>query len=131
MAGITANTTTISFDGNIPADLLSISGPSVNASTIDTTSMGSTERSFLGGNIDGGDITFDIAFDPTGGTHKALTADLLTSTNATVFDITWSDSASTTGTGILTGFSVTGSMDDKLTASATIKCSGAVTFAAS
>ena len=131
MAGITANTTTIEFDGNTPDDLLSISGPSVNASTIDTTSMGSSERSFLGGNIDGGEITFDIAFDPDSTTHKLLTGDLLTSTASTAFLITWSDGAETSGTGILTGFSATGSMDDKLTASATIKISGAVTFAAS
>ena len=130
MAGITANTTTIEFDGNTPDDLLSISGPGVNASTIDTTSMGSTSRSFLGGNIDGGDITFDIAFANVE-THRALTGLLLTSTAATAFVITWSDDATTTGTGILTGFSPSGSMDDKLTASVTIKVSGAVSFATS
>jgi len=126
---ITANGTTISFDGSVPQDLLSISGPTFSVNTIDVTSMSSTRREFTSGQYDSGEITFEIAYDPGSVTHKALVTDIDASTAATVWFITFSDNSTCTGTGFITAFSSSGTLDDKLTASVSVKCTDTIAYA--
>jgi len=125
---ITANGTTISFDGSVPQDLLSISGPTFTVSTIDVTSMDSTRREFTNGQYDSGEISFEIAYNPGAGTHQALVTDIDSSTAASVWFITFSDNSTCTGTGFITAFSSSGSLDDKLTASVTVKCTDTILY---
>jgi predicted secreted protein len=130
MAGITANKTKFIWDGYAIADLLSISGPSVSVATIDTTAISITQanptKTYTKGLIDNGDISVDIAWTPSDSDYDALASSVDGSVAA--WSITWSDASSTSGNGILTGFTPTGSLDDKVTASLSIKVTGAVTW---
>tara|TARA_Y100000310_G_scaffold278682_1_gene297317 strand:- start:2033 stop:2431 length:399 start_codon:yes stop_codon:yes gene_type:complete len=132
MAAITANGTTLSVGGSV-SDVLRISGPSVSAATIDTTSLGSVHRSFVGGIIDSGEMTFDISYDPNDNTVIENLFDNSASTipAATNCEITFSDSSTWNFNAVLTGFDVGVEMDDKVTASISMKATGAITIAAS
>ena len=126
MAAVAAQGTTFTYDSQLIGDLLSISAPSVTVSTIDASNLNSSWKIFIAGLKDGGDVTFSIAYDPSGADHVALLADV--GGGGKDFTITWSDSKTTTGNGIITSVSATAPMDDKLTMDCTIKVSGAVTF---
>jgi hypothetical protein len=134
MAAITANGTTLSVGGSV-SDVLRISGPNVSAATIDTTSLGSVHRSYVGGIIDSGEMTFDISYDPTdNATIENLFDDTAASAGipaATNCEITFSDDATWNFNAVLTGFDVGVEMDDKVTASITMKATGYITIAAS
>ena len=126
MAAIAAQGTTFTYDSQVIGDLLSVSAPSVTVTTIDASDLDSDWISFLAGLIVGGDVTFSIAYNPSGADHVALLADV--GGGGKDFTITWSDAKTTTGNGIITSVSATAQMDDKLTMDVTIKCSGAITF---
>jgi hypothetical protein len=91
-------------------------------------------REFIKDLKDGGDVTFDINYNPTDPTHNAATGLLSDFANNTTVD-TWAlqfpDVAATTWTfpGILTGFQAGAPHDGKLTASVTIKVAGKPTLA--
>ena len=126
MAAIAAQGTTFTYDSQVIGDLLSVSAPSVTVTTIDASDLDSDWKIFLAGLKDGGDVTFSIAYNPSGADHVALLADV--GGGGKDFTITWSDAKTTTGNGIITSVSATAQMDDKLTMDVTIKCSGAITF---
>jgi len=132
MAAITANGTTLSVGGAV-ADVLRISGPNVSAATIDTTSLGSVHRSFVGGIIDSGEMSFDISYDPNSNTVIENLFDNSASAipAATACVITFSDSSTWTFSAVLSGFDLGVEMDDKVTASISMKATGAITIAAS
>ena len=124
----TANGTTLAFDGGTAVvNLISVTAYNVSVATIDSTNMDSTWRESIGGLKDGGDCAFEIAYDPAGATHQALTTDIDGGAHAIV--ITYSNSDTTSFNAIVTGFSVSAAIDDKITASVTMKITGAVTFA--
>lgn len=125
MAALTANTTEISIGGTDIENLLSVSSPSISTTMIDTTDLSSTARTFVSGMVDGGDCSFELAYDPSLDKHEALEADLGT---LVAVVITWSDDTTCTFVGILTNLSPAANLDDKLTCSATVKVSGAVSF---
>ena len=126
MAAITAAGTTLTYDSQLLGDVTSISAPSVSISTIEATDLDSTWKTFIAGLRDGGDVTFELNYNPSGADHQALLADI--GGGGKDFTITWSDLKTTTGNGIITSFTTTAGMDDKLTASVTLKVTGAVTF---
>jgi len=139
MAGMTSNTTDFTWDGTITTEILSISGPSVSIPTIDVSTMdqgtaGTTPsagaKQFLKGIADYGEITFEIAFDiDDNATHLALTADMLVPQTIKTWKIEWPDGTDyTEGSGFITAFSPTGSLDDKMTASVTIRTTTAITW---
>lgn len=132
MGAITANGTTLSV-GELVADLLRISGPNVSAATIDTTSLGSIHRTFVGGIVDSGEMTFDICYNPmaNGTLENLFDADASSIPAATACEITFSDSATWNFNAVLTGFDLGVEMDDKVTASISMKATGAITIAAS
>ena len=135
MAAITANTTTFSYDGTAIADIVSISAPSISIATIDTTSIADIYRTFLGGTIDSGEMSLEVQYDPTSTRGAELEASWeATATVAPVAKecvITFSDSSTYTFNAILTGMQVTAAMDSVVTASVTLKVSGAITVAGS
>ena len=135
MASITANTTTFSYDGTAIADIVSISAPSISIATIDTTSIADIYRTFLGGTIDSGEMSLEVQYDPNSTSGAELEASLeATATVAPVAKecvITFSDSSTYTFNAILTGMQVTAAMDSVVTASVTLKVSGAITVAGS
>jgi len=130
---ITSNGTTFSYDGGDVSDVLSISAPSVSVATIDTTNLGAVHRTFIAGTIDSGEVSLEIMYDPNSDTDIEDAWDN-TATAAPVSKtcvVTFSDSATYTFSAIITAFSTSVAIDDKVTASLTLKITGAVTVAAS
>ena len=112
------------------AQVRSISGWGLSMDTIDVTSHDSTGawREFVAGLIDGGEITLDLVFDPDNTGHTNLRTDL-TSRTSNTYDIRFVDPTPQiwSFTGFVTAFSPDASVDGDLTASVTIKATGAIT----
>jgi predicted secreted protein len=113
------------------AQVRDISGPGISRDAPESTARDSTNkwREFIKGFKDGGEVTFDIVFDPDLGTHDDATgilADLNDDDTIASWQLTWPDDTPTTWTfnGIVTGFEPTAPYKDTLTASVTIKVSG-------
>lgn len=104
-------------------------GPTGSANVIDITHLGSTAKEKLMGLPDEGQVTFDVNFLSTDAGQIALQADRRSRTKRKVA-IGLTDTASSIfqGDGFVTGFSITGAVDDKLTASVTIEIDGPLTF---
>jgi hypothetical protein len=113
------------------AEVVNISGPGLKLDTIDVTNMGSPNatREFIAGLLDGGEVTLEINFLPADATQKSLITDL-TSRTKTTYSIVWSDTAPTTWTftALVTGYEPGGKVDDKLSATVTLKISGLPTI---
>ena len=60
------------------ANVGDISGPEISAETIDVTTHDSTDsfNEFLAGIADGGEVSFDLQFDPTSAAHETLYNDV-------------------------------------------------------
>ncbi len=117
------------------AEVTSISGPALVTDAVDTTSHDSpsNHREFIGGLKDAGEVTFDINYIPTNPTHDAtggLLADYVARTLRN-FQLVFSDSGNTTWsfTAIVTGFESNEPVDAQLTASVTLRITGAPTLA--
>lgn len=111
------------------ANIESISGPSLEREEIDVTAHDSPQqwREYIGGLKDGGEITFDINYDPT--VHDVLVADLDV-TEPINYEVAFPTSPETVWTvgALLTGFEPDAPHDDKLAASLTLKVSGPPTL---
>jgi len=126
MGAVTANGTTITVDSQLIGDVVSIAAASISVATIDSTDLDSTWRTFIGGIKDGGECSFEIAYDPSDTAHQALETDIDGASKAV--SIAWSDSTTMTFSAIITSFSPSAALDDKLTCSVGMKITGAVTF---
>ena len=130
MAAISGNGTTFTWDSDVIGQVQSLSGPSVSVATIDTTDIAGTAKTFIAGMVDGGEVSLEVSYDPDSTDaeyHTAMTADLESGT-AKTWTITWSDGSTVSASGIITSFSASASIDDKVTASFAIKVSGALTW---
>jgi len=98
--------------------------------TIDTTAISISDanpaKTYTKGLIDNGDLSVDIAWQPDVPEYTALANKVIGEVKE--WAILWSDGSETDGSGILTGFTPTGSLDDKVTASLSIKITGPVTW---
>ena len=120
------------------AEVMTITGPSFSRDTIDTTSHDTSNgfRTFMGGLVDAGEVSFDIQFDAAATTHidtSGLLSKLVGSslpTSTTNFRIVYPNSKRWNFAGIVSGFEVTADMGDKMQASVTIKISGKPTLTA-
>tara|TARA_R100000655_G_scaffold71369_2_gene109743 strand:+ start:784 stop:1164 length:381 start_codon:yes stop_codon:yes gene_type:complete len=126
MGAVTSNGTTLTIDSQLIGDVLSINAVSVSVTTIDSSDLDSSWRTFIGGLKDGGECSFEVAYDPSGTDHQALEADIDGAAKAV--SIAWSDSTTCTFSGIITSFAPTATLDDKLTLSVGMKITGAITF---
>lgn len=129
-------------DGNSPENFVSIlgiksiTGPNISRDTIDTTDMsGDGWRTFVGGLVDGGEVSFDANFLPADDTQNQEAGGFLAS-----FDLTSCDSVEAWRillpecaghsegyfefNGIVSGDSITIPMADLMAFSGTIKVSG-------
>ena len=117
------------------AEITSISPPSLSKDTIETTSHDSVDRykEFISGLRDAGEVSLDINYDPADATHGLLTGLLgeYEKDAPSNYKIIFPDASTTTWSfaGILTSFETSAPIDDKLTASVTIKISGKPTLA--
>jgi Lambda phage tail tube protein, TTP len=111
------------------AQISSLSGPNLQASTIDVTTHDSVNatREFVSGLIDAGEFTVGLIYDPNVVTHTALWTDLVARTSAsfalhfpTLLNMSWGFE------GYITGFGpIEAQPDGAITATITIKLSGA------
>lgn len=113
------------------AEVTNISGPSLSTDTIEVTHMESpnSAREYIAGLKDGGEVSFDLNFIADDTTQAAFITDWSNRTKRN-FKIVWTDDSATTWsfTGIVTAFEPSASVDDKVSASATIKLTGIPTF---
>lgn len=117
------------------AEVTNIGGPSLSLDAIEITSHSSTGgwREFIGGLLAGGEVSFEINYDPVGATHDASTGLIYDMTNRTVgnFQLVFPDTGNTTWSfaALVTAFEPSEPVDDKLAASVTLKVSGQPTLA--
>lgn len=111
------------------AEVNSISGPDISRDTIDVTTLDSTGgyREFIGGFRDGGEISLDMNF--TLATYGLLKVDFEASASKN-YQIVFSDTGATmfAFTGWVTNMGMAVPLDDKVTASVTIKVDGQITI---
>jgi hypothetical protein len=111
------------------AQISSLSGPNLQAETIDVTTHDSVNavREFVSGLIDAGEFTVGLVFDPNVVTHTAMWNDLVARTSAsfalhfpTLLGVSWGFE------GYVTGFGpIEAQPDGAITTTTTIKLSGA------
>lgn len=117
------------------AEVTSIGGPGLALDPIDVTNMDSTNgwREFIGGLLDGGEVSITINYLPANATHNAANGLINDMENRTVrnFQLIFSDSGNTTFsfTALVTGFEPGAPVDGQLTADVTLKLTGQPTLA--
>lgn len=111
------------------AQLRDVNGPSMKKDRVDVTTKDSSSRwrDFLSTLRDGGEISFEIEYDPTATTHAALVDDFESDTT-TQYQIAFGDGSSTSASfvGTVVAFEPQGPMEGALTANVTIAITGAV-----
>lgn len=119
------------------AQVRDISGPAVIADQIEVSNRDSRARKYVAGMYDGGEITFDMVFDPDHASHDPTLADSMyayaASGEIANFRLTFPGVATATTTAtfaaFVSNFEITSPLEDGLTASLTAKVSGAVAWA--
>ncbi|MDD4431689.1 MAG: phage tail tube protein, partial [Bacteroidales bacterium] len=116
--------TTLTVGSTAVGGLTSISGVEISADTIDVTTLDSTDgyREFIGGFIDGGEVSADGYLSDVG-TEEATLAELVGADEQSC-DITFSNGAKWAFDGVVTGFSTSADLEDAIGFSITIKVSG-------
>ena len=99
-------------------EILDVSGPSYARDPIEMTHQGSVKaKEFTPADLyDGGEVTFDVHYNP----DSAIPVDEVTEE----ITVTWPAGATVVFDGFMTGFEPTGPLNDKMTASATVKVTG-------
>ena len=112
------------------AEVMDISGPSSTLNTAEVTSQTSANgySEHIGTILNGGEVSFDINYGPTDGTHDESTG-LISVMNARTlnnFQLIFPDSGTTTWSfaALVTGFEPSAPVDGALTASVSMLISG-------
>lgn len=110
--------------------------PNLEQTPIDVTNRdGSGWMEFIGGLKNGGEVTFDIVYDPDLTTHSATASGglvtLLTAGTLNNFRVTWPDPTPVTFTfaALVTKFAPKAPIADRLSADVTLKVSSSLTVA--
>lgn len=117
------------------SEVTNIGGPGLALDPIEVTNMDSTAgwREFIGGLLDGGEVSISINYKPDNATHNAANGLINDMENRTKrnFQLIFSDSGNTTFsfTALVTGFESTAPVDGHLTADVTFKITGQPTLA--
>lgn len=114
--------TTITFSTGYFAEIISVDGPDLSRESIDTTHMGTTSglMTFIPSDlIDNGTLSVEMAYVP--GTAPPI------SSAAETVTVTYPGGTTAAFSGFMTSFSPSIPIDDRMTASAEIKVSGAIT----
>lgn len=110
-----------------------ISGPSLSLGTVEVTNHSSTAREFVADILGGGEVSFEIVYDPNLATHKNASGGLLYAL-AQKQRKNWkltlpsSPSADIAFTGWVTKFESAAPVEGKLAAKVTITCDGLPTM---
>lgn len=113
---------------------------SYTRSQIETSEIGDTTKTFLGGQLDPGEVQFGVKFDHEETTHGDNSGLVASMTNRgrenwyiKIPESTADGAAPTYATfaAVMTSLQVSGAQDDVLRGTATLKISGAITFSAS
>lgn len=116
------------------AEVTDLSGPGFELKAIDATNHSSTGgwEEFIGGLLSGGEVSFEVNFIPTHATHGYSTGLLKDMVNRTKrnFQLVFPDTGTTTWgfAALVTNFEPKEPVDDKLSASITLKLSGQPTL---
>lgn len=116
------------------AEVRNVSGPNTSVDTTDVTphSTGAPWRHHVATLIDGGEVTLEINFLPDAADQDALRDDMIARTKRN-FRIEWPTTPTAhraSFAAFVTGHSPSAPHDGELSASVTLKITGAVTFAA-
>ena len=120
------------------AQVRNIGGPSMAGDMIDVSCMESPGfyRQFVQGYNDSGEVTLELLFDPVDATQDAVGVDgllaIFNSQQEHNFQIVFSDAGGTVWRfdGLISAYEPAAPFDEALTASITVKVTGAPTFAA-
>jgi hypothetical protein len=129
--GTAACTTAMDSTGAV-GEIKSISGPAGSANVIDCSNLGSTAKEKQMGLPDEGSITLEVNFGYTTSANdkqKDMIADRKARTKRQ-WGILFPDASSSLarGDGYCTGFAITGSVDNILSANITVEIDGPVTW---
>lgn len=113
--------TTIAFDTGFFAEIVSIDWSGITREAIDSSHFGTSAwRTFQPADlVDPGELQVEIHFDPDDTPAHGGAAETCT--------ITWPDTTTWAASAFMTNFEITGEFEGKLTATATLKFSGAIT----
>jgi hypothetical protein len=111
-------------------ELTNFTGPGGQANEIDVTHLGSTAREFVMGLKDSGTVTAELQFKPGDVGQVFLRKRQEVLSVPTAFVLKLSDTANTelTFNAFVQNFSISGAVDDKVTASVTLRVTGDVTW---
>ena len=116
--------TSITFDTGFFAEILSVNWSGISRAVIDTTHMGTTTAMTYtpGDLIDPGELQVEIAFAPGTAPPWDSVAETVT--------VTWPDAGAATwaASGFMSGFEATGTIEERMTATGTLKLSGDITI---
>jgi len=128
MAGIASKGTILKRATVAVGNITTLSGPNMTAATIDVTDYDSDAMEYKAGLVDGGEVSFDINFMSTA-SQQAVRDDLGVNPGAAYVIEFPTGAGSVAFSALVTAFSMTaGGVNDKLSASVTLKVSGAVTW---
>lgn len=129
MAKYAANGATITVGGDAISNVVSFGVPSDSADEIDVSDHSSDRRSFVNGLVDSDDMTIELVYDPADAGQATLRDNV--GGTAQAFVITLSGPSSShihTFNALVKGFAIDLPADGALTATATIKRTGADTI---
>lgn len=111
------------------AGVTNVGGPEIEREAYDTTAHDNpdTWRTFIGGLVDGGEVSLEVRYDPR--VHDALLADF-EDPEPRDYRLIWPDitGAQWDFKAVMTGFAPEGPVDDLLTAELTFQVSGKPNF---
>lgn len=112
------------------AEVMDITPPSDSVDVVEVTHLTSPDntKEFIAGLSDPGECSFDIHFVPGAGDDAAIQAIRNTGSKKN-YRITWPNAATWTFAGILTGYAPTAPVNDRMTATVTIKVTSSYTVA--
>ncbi|MCC6347889.1 MAG: hypothetical protein IT388_11930 [Nitrospirales bacterium] len=123
------STSTAASTAQKVGEVTGFNGPSGTASVIDVTNLDSTAKEKLIGLRDEGQISLDLSMSAADTGQVALRADRASRTKrAWVIQLTDTATTYIRGKGYCLGFSISGSVDNKIAASANIEITGALTY---
>ncbi len=121
---------TVTFGGTGIAQLLSIDGPNLERTMVDTTNLGTTTlRTFLPGFGDGGEVSLEVQYEHATGQAGVFDAFDQNSSTPTSVVITFSDNDTYTFDAFVRSISHSQSMDEVNRSTIVLKVTGDVTHA--
>jgi len=129
MAVIVANsgTTTLTYNSLAVGEVTSLSFDGFSVSTVDSTNIQGTTKTFLPGIITPGTISCDVNSNGADTGQDGVKA-AVTARTSNAFAIALADGSSVSGNAIVTGYSIKAAVDGIITASISLQCTGAITI---